>query len=198
MEVTQKTNSKIGISIIGTKKKINIPVRIGQEYTLSFYYSNLEGNLLNINLFNNNTIEIVNTVQNKNLERIEYNFISLTEELEIEFSSANEGFFYADLMLNEGNTSLPWQPAIGETIGIVVKQNYNGLTIESYLAETKLIANANGFRIVDKANNICLLVDKNKVSTKNIEIDGYAKVGNWITFTQDIKGINYKIENYDS
>ena len=195
-ELNMNTVSKTGIAILGTVIKQDIPLVIGRQYTLSMLYTNPSGNQLNISAVNGNiTTEILNTTESENLQRLQYTFIAAGNQLQIIFESANSGFYYADLMLNTGDTALPWQPSIGETIGVVIKQNYDGQTIESYLSGTRTITDANGFRIIEsRTNNIILSADTTGIFAKNITTTGYIDTGQWKEYEQNINGTVHKIE----
>jgi len=194
-QIAQFTNSKIGVGVTGTVRKTGIALTLGQVYTLSFMYSNSLGNNIQCNLIENEVSRnILNSFDAASLKRVETTFTATSTMLEIEWVSAGVGFYYTDLMLNEGDTALPWQPSIGETIGAVVRINYDGVTVESYVAETITRIDANGFRILDRQNRIIVSVDTEKLLARNVESQGYTKTGDWKVYTINIVGVNYKIE----
>ena len=108
------TNS--GAMIYATNKIIKhqeITLIEGQQYTITFKYSNTSGNRIIFKITNTDTIELVNTTESKNLEEITYTFTSngkVTYQLECSYVDNTKGGFITDLIIKEGNLRSNWEP----------------------------------------------------------------------------------------
>ena len=176
------TNS--GAMIYATNKVIkhtDITLIEGQQYSITFKYSNTEGNNLIFRLTNTDTIELVNTTESKQLEEITYTFTSngkVTYELECSYVDNTKGGFITDLIIKEGNLRSNWEPATGEIIGTALSLYYNGVEITSVDSDIKTVINNMGFSVYDTTdtNNIILTLNNLRVLLTNTEIQGTLKI----------------------
>ena len=176
------TNS--GAMIYATNKVIKhkeITLIEGQQYTITFKYSNTEGNKLIFKITNTDTIELVNTSKSKSLEEIAYTFTSngkITYQLECSYIDNTKGGFITDLIIKEGNLRSNWEPAIGEIMGTALSLYYNGVEITSASSDIKTVINNLGFSVYDTTNtsNIILTLNNLRVLLTNTEIKGTLKI----------------------
>lgn len=176
------TNS--GAMIYATNKVIKhkeITLIEGQQYTITFKYSNTEGNNLIFKITNTDTIELVNTSKSKSLEEITYTFTSngkITYQLECSYIDNTKGGFITDLIIKEGNLRSNWEPAIGEIMGTALSLYYNGVEITSASSDIKTVINNLGFSVYDTTNtsNIILTLNNLRVLLTNTEIKGTLKI----------------------
>jgi len=176
------TNS--GAMIYATNKVIkhtDITLIEGQQYTITFKYSNTEGNNFIFRLTNTDTIELVNTTESKQLEEITYTFTSngkLTYEMECSYVDNTKGGFITDLIIKEGNLRSNWEPATGEIVGTALSLYYNGVEITSVDSDIKTVINNMGFSVYDTTdtNNIILTLNNLRVLLTNTEIQGTLKI----------------------
>ena len=176
------TNS--GAMIYATNKVIKhkeITLIEGQQYTITFKYSNTEGNNLIFKITNTDTIELVNTSKSESLEEITYTFTSngkITYQLECSYVDNTKGGFITDLIIKEGNLRSNWEPAIGEIMGTALSLYYNGVEITSAGSDIKTVINNLGFSVYDTTNmsNIILTLNNLRVLLTNTEIKGTLKI----------------------
>jgi len=153
----------------------------GQQYTITFKYSNTEGNNLKFNLINTETIELVNTTEAKELEEVTYSFTSngkVSYILECSYADNSKGGFITDLIIKEGNIRSNWEPATGEITGTALTLYYNGVEITSTGSDIKTVINNLGFSVYDTNDmtNIILTLNNLRVLLTNTEIKGTLKV----------------------
>jgi phage minor structural protein len=176
------TNS--GAMIYATNKSIKhqeITLIEGQQYTITFKYSNTEGNEIVFKLTNTEEIELLNTTESKNLEEITYTFTSngkITYTLECSYVDNTKGGFITDLIIKEGNLRSNWEPATGEIMGTALSLYYNGVEITSTGSDIKTVINNLGFSVYDNTNtsNIILTLNNLRVLLTNTEIKGTLKI----------------------
>lgn len=176
------TNS--GAMIYATNKVIKhkeITLIEGQQYTITFKYSNTVGNKLIFKITNTDTIELVNTSEGKNLEEIAYTFTSngkISYQLECSYVDNTKGGFITDLIIKEGNLRSNWEPAVGEIMGTALSLYYNGVEITSAGSDIKTVINNLGFSVYDTTNtsNIILTLNNLRVLLTNTEIKGTLKI----------------------
>lgn len=176
------TNS--GAMIYATNKVIKhkeITLIEGQQYTITFKYSNTVGNKLIFKITNTDTIELVNTLEGKNLEEIAYTFTSngkISYQLECSYVDNTKGGFITDLIIKEGNLRSNWEPAVGEIMGTALSLYYNGVEITSAGSDIKTVINNLGFSVYDTTNtsNIILTLNNLRVLLTNTEIKGTLKI----------------------
>lgn len=84
---------------------------IGEQYTLSFKYSNTELNSMKISLINNVEIVLVETNKAKDLTEFQYTFIALADTVELYVKTGNYSMTITDYYLQSGNAKSQWQPA---------------------------------------------------------------------------------------
>lgn len=176
------TNS--GAMIYATNKIIKhqeITLIEGQQYTITFKYSNTSGNRIIFKITNTDTIELVNTTEAKNLEEITYTFTSngkVTYQLECSYVDNTKGGFITDLIIKEGNLRSNWEPATGEIMGTALSLYYNGVEITSTDSDIKTVINNMGFSVYDNTdmNNIILTLNNLRVLLTNTEIRGTLKI----------------------
>lgn len=191
------TNS--GAMIYATNKVIKhkeITLIEGQQYTITFKYSNTEGNKLIFKITNTDTIELVNTSKSKSLEEITYTFTSngkITYQLECSYIDNTKGGFITDLIIKEGNLRSNWEPAIGEIMGTALSLYYNGVEITSASSDIKTVINNLGFSVYDTTNtsNIILTLNNLRVLLTNTEIKGTLKIETFLFQKMTIDSDDY-------
>lgn len=176
------TNS--GAMIYATNKVIKhqeITLIEGQQYTITFKYSNTSGNRIKFKIENTGTIELLNTTEQKNLEEISYTFTSngkISYQMECSYVDNTKGGFITDLIIKEGNLRSNWEPATGEIMGTALSLYYNGVEITSAGSDIKTVINNLGFSVYDSTNlnNIILTLNNLRVLLTNTEIKGTLKI----------------------
>jgi len=176
------TNS--GAMIYATNKVIKhteITLIEGQQYTITFKYSNTAGNTFKFKLTNTDTIELVNTTAAKQLEEVTYTFTpngKVTYQMECSYVDNTKGGFVTDLIIKEGNLRSNWEPATGEIMGTALSLYYNGVEITSVDSDIKTVINNMGFSVYDTTNttNIILTLNNLRVLLTNTEINGTLKI----------------------
>ena len=176
------TNS--GAMIYATNKVVKhqeITLIEGQQYTITFKYSNTSGNRIKFKITNTDTIELVNTTETKNLEEVNYTFTSngkVTYQMECSYVDNTKGGFITDLIIKEGNLRSNWEPATGEIMGTALSLYYNGVEITSAGSDIKTVINNLGFSVYDNTNlnNIILTLNNLRVLLTNTEIKGTLKI----------------------
>lgn len=157
----------------------------GNTYTLTFKYSNTEGNKFVFKLKNTTEIELVNTTEAKNLEEVVYTFVAsgnITYSIECNYVDNTKGGFITDLMLVDGDLRSNWEPAPGEIMGTALQLYYNGMRVVSENSNIITTINNLGMSVVDKdnANNIILTLNNLRVLLTNTEIVGTLKIENFL------------------
>ena len=188
-EVADLTNvTKSGAMIYATNlliKHQEIVLVEGNTYTLTFKYSNTEGNKFVFKLKNTTEVELVNTTAAKNLEEVVYTFVAsgnITYSMECSYLDNTKGGFLTDLMLVDGDLRCNWEPAPGEIMGTALQLYYNGMRVVSENSNIITTINNLGMSVVDKdnANNIILTLNNLRVLLTNTEINGTLKIEDFI------------------
>jgi len=168
---------------------------VGDTYTLSFKYSNTEDNQCIINFVNNNTINLVNTLEEKELDTIEYTFVANTEFVELYVSTGEAGSVgITDYYLQTGNVVTKWQPSSGEMLSTALSIYYNGIKVES--ANSEIITNISnlGFSVESTTGKILITFNKDKCILSDTKINGTIEQGTWFRYTQNINGYEHLLE----
>jgi len=157
----------------------------GNTYTLTFKYSNTEGNKFVFKLKNTTEVELVNTTAAKNLEEVVYTFVAsgnITYSMECSYVDNTKGGFITDLMLVDGDLRSNWEPAPGEIMGTALQLYYNGMRVVSENSNIITTINNLGMSVVDKdnANNIILTLNNLRVLLTNTEINGTLKIESFL------------------
>lgn len=195
-ELKGVTNS--GAMVYACNKKIvHEPVELvtGQEYTITFKYSNKASNHLKIVLtpLGDDEIVLVDTTDDADLDEVSYTFIASGNAgyyIESSYLDDSVGGFYTDLIIAEGNMRMNWEPANGEYMGTNFSIYYNGIEITSDTSNIKTTMNNLGMNIVDSTNSdkIILTVNNLRVLLTNTEIDGYLKIKSFLWEQKNING----------
>ena len=185
-ELKQLTGS--GAMIFANNKKVlhtDVDLLQGQEYTLTFKYSNVQGNNFKFAIINTEEVVLVNTTEEKNLEEVVYTFVAtgdITYYLESNYLDDTKGGFITDLIIKEGNLRSNWEPAQEEFMGTSFSIYYNGIKITSDNSNIQTVINNLGFSVVDKddASKIILAMDNLKVILTNTVINGTLTIEDFI------------------
>lgn len=190
-----KSVTASGAMVYACNKKIEhgeIELIEGQQYALTFKYSNVEGNRLRF-VFKNTVEEIlVDTLEEENLKEITYTFIAsgnVSYYFECSYLDDTKAGFYTDLIIKEGDLRSNWEPASEEFMGTTFSIYYNGIEITSENSNIKTIINNLGFSVVDKNNisNIILTMNNLRVLLTNTEINGNLKIEDFLWQQQVIE-----------
>lgn len=196
-ELKSITNS--GGMVYACNKKItheSINLISGQEYTITFKYSNQKNNNLKIAIITGTEeVELVNTSENVNLKEVVYTFIatgSCSFYISSTYVDDSVGGFYTDLIIKEGNIRSNWEAANGEYYGTNFSIYRNGVEITSNTSNIKTLINNLGFSVVDNNNTdkILLAMNNLRVYLTNTEINGSLKIIDFTFEEQKISSCN--------
>lgn len=168
---------------------------IGDTYTLSFKYSNDEDNHCVIDFINNNTTNLVDTLEEKTLEAVEYTFTANTEFVELYVSTGEVGRVgITDYYLQTGDIATKWQPASGEALSTTLAIYYDGIEVTS--GSSEIITNISnlGFTVKNTNGKILITFNKDRCIMNDAEINGTFYQGTWLRYTQNINGYNHLLE----
>lgn len=168
---------------------------IGETYTLSFKYSNDEDNHCVIDFINNNTTNLVDTLEEKTLEKVEYTFTANTEFVELYVSTGEVGRVgITDYYLQTGDIATKWQPASGEALSTTLAIYYDGIEVTS--GSSEIITNISnlGFTVKNTNGKILITFNKDRCIMNDAEINGTLHQGTWLRYTQTINGYNHLLE----
>ena len=195
-ELKNVTNS--GAMVFACNKKIvhdKIPLITGQQYTITFKYSNQEKNNLKIalNVLENQEIILVDTTSKVDLQEVSYTFTAsgdVSYYIESSYLDDSVGGFYTDLIIKEGDLRSNWEPASQEFMGTTFSIYYNGIEITSENSNIKTIINNMGFSVTDRndSSKIILAMNNLRVLLTNTEIKGTLKIEDFLWQQQVING----------
>lgn len=168
----------------------------GNVYTLSFKYTNMENNHCIIKIINGIETILVDTLEEKELEKIEYTFIANANYVELYVSTGDFTMGITDYYLQVGNQATQWQPASGEALSTSLEIYYNGIRVISENSGTITNLSSLGFSVSSASdlNKYFLRVDKDKCLLTNTEIDGTLDQKRWRRFVQTINGTSHLTE----
>lgn len=193
---------------ITTKENNIVGLKVGQQYTLNYYYT-LDNNatatvtLTGANSGNTIFTKTYNTSQS-NLEREIATFTANETSyiLSITTSTTLDGYFTIyDLMLNSGDIK-NWEPSISEVYSTVLKMSQLGLQVYAVGSQTVTLLTSMGFAIYTSSNGeIGQLVTNftnSGIETIDIIASGKIKNGKWIQKDITINSYNHHIEYMES
>lgn len=199
-----KTDNGFGRMIYASNKKWfkfkSESLVIGDTYTLSFKYTNVEHNRCIIKLINNLETTIVDTLEDKELENIEYTFIANSEFIELYVESGEYTLGITDYYLQTGDVANKWQPASGEALSTVLSIYYNGIQVTSENSEIVTNMSNLGFSVINLNGKILITFNKDRCILSDTEfrgkiiqkIDENAKES-WVTQIQKIKSVEHRM-----
>lgn len=157
----------------------------GSTYTITFKYSNEEGNRIKFTLTNTTDIILLDTTNAASFEEVTYTFVAtgpVTFKFECNYLDNTKGGFYTDLIISDGYLRKNWEPASGEIIGTALSVYYNGIEITSGDSSIKTIISNLGFVVADlnDIDNIILSLNNSRVLLTNTEINGTLKLKDFI------------------
>ncbi len=167
---------------------------VGDSYTVSFKYTNVEDNHLLIKLINNNETTLVDTYEDKELEKIEYTFIANTEFIELYVETGEGTAGITDYYLQTGNVATKWQPSSGEMLSTALSIYYDGIKVTS--ANSEIITNISnlGFTVENTNGKVLITFNKDRCIMNDAEINGTLYQGTWLRYTQNINSYNHLLE----
>lgn len=193
---------------ITTKESNIVGLKVGQQYTLNYYYT-LDNNttatvtLTGANSGNTIFTKTYNTSQS-NLEReiVTFTANETSYILSITTSTTLDGYFTIyDLMLNSGDIK-NWEPSISEVYSTVLKMSQLGLQVYAVGSQTVTLLTSMGFAIYTSSNGeIGQLVTNftnSGIETIDIIASGKIKNGKWIQKDITINSYNHHIEYMES
>lgn len=152
-ELIGKTISvaKLGISNgkLSTKDTNITNLLVGNRYTLNYFITNEEDTITTIRLIGNSIIYEKTFDEDCEMQEEVFEFFADTSNyvLEIESTSTYNNFTYIyDLMLNSGDKK-PWEPAVGEIVGTVIKLSQLGLQIYCTGSNIATLLTSQGFQV---------------------------------------------------
>lgn len=148
---------------------------IGDTYTLSFKYSNTLNNQCTIKLNNNIDTILVNTLEEKELENVEYTFIANNEFVELYIETGDYTLGITDYYLQTGDVANKWQPAQGEALSTVLSIYYNGIQVSSENSEIVTNISNLGFSVVSVNGKVLITFNKDKCILSDTDINRYIK-----------------------
>lgn len=167
---------------------------IGETYTISFKYSNMSNNHCIIKFINNLETNIVDTLESKELERIEYTFIANSEFVELYVQTGDYTMGITDYYLQTGDVANKWQPASGEALSTVLSIYYNGIQVTSENSEIVTNISNLGFSVTNSNGKILITFNKDKCILSDTEINGTLEQSGWLRYVQNINGKDVLLE----
>lgn len=156
-----KTTAVANIVIKNAKIETKISnisnLKIGQSYTLHFYYTLDSDTTARVKLMGRNNGKTVYDRQyttNEELKEIIVKFTATDTEYTLSFESHTEvdgALYIYDLMLNSGDVKT-WEPAMSEVYSTVLKMSQLGLQVYASGSNTITLLTSMGFKIY-KSNN---------------------------------------------
>lgn len=198
-ELRQQTESGRAI-VISTNKWFKMrseSLVVGQEYTISFKYSNIEFNTALIKLITNIDTVLVETEEVKTLNKVEYTFIADKEYVELYVETGEYELLVSDYYLQTGSLATSWQPGTAEVMGQALELYYNGIKVTADNSEIITQINNLGFSVLNKNGKILITANKDNALLGDTIINGYLKQGSWKEYVQNISGFEYKLEVFE-
>lgn len=206
--IRNKTDNGFGrIIYIGSQKWFKFKSEslvIGDTYTLSFKYTNVQDNRAIIKLINNTETTLVDTTQAKDLEVVGHTFIANTEFVELYVSTGQGVLGITDYYLQTGDVANKWQSASGEALSTIVAIYYNGIKIASEESEYITDINNLGFTVTNTNGKVLITFNKDKCILSDTEIVGVLEQktsssdgSSWKRYTQTINGKVHLLEVYN-
>lgn len=168
-----------------------VPLVVNTTYSLTFKYSNTQGNRLLVEIdYGDGWISVLDTSDESSLSEsvVVFNAINnFKYRVTNSYVDNTRGGFITDLTCVTGDTRQDWQPAAGELYGGGVLINYQGITVNSTVSNIITQINNAGFSILDRNNLARSIVEINNqlVKLTNTTVDGDFKIVN-LTFQKQI------------
>lgn len=178
------TDSGAKVQPSNNQKIIHSPISLimGNIYTLTMKISNDELNHLKFTMtgtkpledeindyvsYENETVTIVDTTEEKYLQEFIYKFRvigEVTYTIESSYDDNTKRGYYTDLIIKDGDIRSSWESFKGEIMGTALTIYYNGIEVTSFGSNIKTIINNTGFSIVDLQSVEKILLTLNNMS----------------------------------
>ena len=204
-QTTSIANIKMKNASINTKTMNITGLKVGQQYTLNYYYT-LDSNTTGIiTLKGTNSGNIIDSkTYNTNQSSLKREIITFTAyetnyTIQISTTTTLDGYFTIyDLMLNSGDVK-NWEPSVSEIYSTILKMSQLGLQVYASGSGTITLLNSEGLNIYkSNSGEIGQIVDK--FTNEGIEVTGSIKVteriknGTWVEKDITINSNNHHIE----
>ncbi len=207
-KTTALGNIAIKNATINTKNTNITNLKVGQQYTLNYYYTMGDDTTTTVSLKGTNSDNIIYeetfTEEQTDLKRITKTFIAYETDYTFMVTSSTtlDGkFTIYDLMLNSGDVKT-WEPAMSEVYSTVLKMSQLGLQIYASGSKTLTLMTSMGFKIyTSNSGEIGVVVTEftdEGIITKNLIASGYVKNGKWIEKELLFGSVSHKIEYMES
>ncbi len=193
--------------VIKTKSNNITNLKIGQTYSLHFFYSLDEYTSARFTLIGNNNEKIAYTQTFNNKEQFKEVGISFTATdtnytLIIETTTRTNGYLSIyDLMLNSGDMK-SWEPAMSEVYSTVLKMSQLGLQVYASGSNTITLLTSQGFKIyTSNSGEIGQVVTEftnTGIKTIDLIANGIIKNGRWVQKELIINSYTHHIEYMES